>query len=78
MTAILDRVPVDKITAEAREVHFGRAVLTVVAALLYGIGWVTAKVVGGVWFALAWAWTAVKVGWTEARASRAAGRGVTT
>lgn len=67
MTAVLDRVPIDRISAEAREVRFGRTLLTVVAAILFGIGWLAAKVVGLVWRAVAWCAIAVKVGWLEAR-----------
>lgn len=67
--AVLDRVPVDRITAEARDIRLGRALLTLLAGVFYVIGWIAAKVVGVVWFAVAWAGTAVKVGWAEARAS---------
>lgn len=63
MTAVLDRVPVQRISTEAREVHFGRTALTVIAALFYVIGWLVAKL----WLAVAWCGTAVKVGWQEAR-----------
>lgn len=63
MTAVLDRVPVQRISDEAREVRFGRTVLTVIAALFYAVGWLVAKL----WLALAWCATAVKVGWQEAR-----------
>lgn len=65
--AVLDAVPLDRITAEARQVHFGRTVLTLLAAVLFGIGWTVAKVFGVVWLTLAWTATAVKVGWVEAR-----------
>lgn len=74
MTAILDRIPVDRITAEARRVDSRRIVLTLVAAVLYGVGWLAARiweVVGVVliatWRGLVWASTAVKVGWVDAR-----------
>lgn len=63
MTAVLDRVPVDRISAEAREVRFGRAVLTAIAAVFYVVGWLAAAV----WLAVVWCATAVKVGWQEAR-----------
>ena len=39
-----------------------RVLLTVIGGLLYGLGWVTYKVLA----ALAWCGTAVKVGWREA------------
>ena len=61
--AVLERVPVDRISLQAREVHFGRLLLTLFAALFFGIGWVAAKT----WLAVAWCGVAVKVGWQEAR-----------
>jgi hypothetical protein len=40
----LDRtVPMDRISAEARQVSFRRGLLAVIAALLVGIGWSVAK-----------------------------------
>lgn len=65
---VLDRVPLEDINTRARDVAFGRTLLTIIAAVLYGLGWLTAKVLGGIWLALAWSAVAVKVGWTEARA----------
>lgn len=73
MTALLERVPVDRITREARDAHPGVVVLTVIAAVLYGVGWLVAKAFGVVWLAAAWCGVAVKVGWQEARASRGGG-----
>lgn len=63
MTAVLDRVPVDRITTQARDVHFGRTILTIIAAVFFGLGWVVAKV----WLGIVWCAVAVKVGWLEAR-----------
>lgn len=60
-------VPVERITAEARQIRFGRTVLTVLAALLFSMGWCVAKLFSGLWLVLAWTATAVKVGWVEAR-----------
>lgn len=62
-TSVLDRVPVDDITAQAREVHPGRTVLTVIAAALFGLGWVTARLFAAVWLAFTWSWVAVREGW---------------
>lgn len=67
LDTMLDRVPVDRITTEAREVHFRRTVLTVLAGLLWLVGWSAGKAFTAVWFALAWAWTAVRLGWSDAR-----------
>lgn len=78
---VLDRVPVDRISAEASQVQFSRVALTVLAAVFYVIGWTAGKVftmVGwlarALWFGLAWSATAVKVGWVEARAGETRGR----
>lgn len=65
--AVLQRVPVDRITTEAREVRPGRTLLLALAGVLYGIGWLTAKAFGVLWFAAVWMGTAVKVGWVDAR-----------
>lgn len=65
--AVLERVPLDRITVEAQEVRPGRTLLLALAGLLYGIGWLTAKAFGLLWFAAVWTGTAVKVGWTDAR-----------
>jgi hypothetical protein len=74
MTAVLERVPVDRITAEARATHPGRALLTLIAGVLYGLGWLAAKTVAVVWLALAWSFAAVKVGWQDARRPAVSGR----
>lgn len=65
---VLDRVPVERITAEAREVQFARTLLTLIAGFFYAIGWLAGKVLGTLFLAVVWSWTAVKVGWVEARA----------
>lgn len=67
MQSVLDRVPVDRITTEAREVQFLRTLLTVIAAVLWATGWAAGKVLGAVWLAAVWSVTAVKVGWSDAR-----------
>jgi hypothetical protein len=71
MATVLDRVPVARISEEAADVHPGRALLTIIAAVFYVVGWVAAKVVG----AVAWSAAAVKVGWQEARTTRPAAGG---
>jgi hypothetical protein len=55
-----DQVMTERITREA---------LTVIAGLLFGIGWVAYKALAAIWFVLAWCAAAVKVGWREARAA---------
>jgi hypothetical protein len=71
VTAVMERVPVDRITAEAREAHPGRALLTLIAGVLYGLGWLAAKTVAVLWLAVAWSFAAVKVGWQDARRVKA-------
>ncbi len=68
--AFLDEALTARITAQARQVHFWRTVLTVLAALLFGIGWLTAKAFGLLWLALAWSAVAVREGWREGRKAR--------
>ena len=65
METVLDRVPVDRIEAEAREIEFGRTVLTLFAGVFFVVGWS----VGKLWRGVAWAAAAVKVGWQEGRAA---------
>lgn len=69
MTVALNRIPVDRITTQAREVRFARTVLTLIAAVFYAVGWVAAMV----WLAVVWCGTAVKVGWQEASQPRGEG-----
>lgn len=61
------RVPVGQINRQAREIHFWRTVLTLLAGLLFGLGWLTAKAFAVLWLAMTWTAVAVKVGWQEAR-----------
>lgn len=71
MTAsLLDRVPLDQITEQARQVKFGRAVKRLLITTLFLIGWVAAKTLGVVWLGLAFCWCAVDRGWREAQGNR--------
>lgn len=67
-TSVLDRVPVDKITAEAKQVRFWATVLRLIAFTLFGAGWLAAKGFAMLWLALAWAAVAIRTGWQEGRA----------
>jgi hypothetical protein len=67
--SFFDDVLVERINVEAREVRFGRAILMLLAGLLYGVGWIAARTFGLIWLALAWSYTAMKVGWQEGRKS---------
>jgi hypothetical protein len=68
-TQLLDRVPVERISAEARQVNFGRLLLTLLVGVFWLVGWVAGKASLG----LAFCWAAVKIGWTEARTPSEAG-----
>lgn len=70
MATILDRVDTDRISVEAREIHPGRTLLTVIAAVLYAIGWLLGTIVVGTWVALAWSFTAIRIGWQDAARAR--------
>jgi len=60
-----DRVPVDEISERARKVSFARTALTVLAGLLFGLGWVVARAFRVAWTAVVWCAVAVQVGWRE-------------
>lgn len=66
MSTLLERVDIDRISAEARQVQIGRTLLTLMAAVLYVVGWITAKVLIGIWIVAAWTFTAVRLGWQDA------------
>jgi hypothetical protein len=66
VTSYVDRVPVDQISAQARQVDFGRAALAAFAALFILIG----KVIGLVVNAAAWIFVAVRLGYREVRPPR--------
>jgi hypothetical protein len=68
---LLDRVPVEEIRAEARDIQFGRTVLTVLVGVLFALGWV----VGKAWRSVAWSFAAVKVGFQAGRTPRASDGG---
>jgi len=66
-------VPLDAINTQAREIEFGRVALTVIAAVLFGVGWLVGKTVRLVWLALAWSFVAVRVGFQQGRTGGARG-----
>jgi hypothetical protein len=70
-TALLERVPVDEIGAQARDARPGRAVLTVIAAVFFALGWCAARAV----LCVAWCCVAVREGWREGRRGGAVNRG---
>lgn len=71
LDAMLDRGTVERITAEAREIHFAQTMLMILATIFYGLGWITARVLGGVWLAITWSFAAMRLGWREGRLANA-------
>lgn len=73
----LDRLAVDDITRQAREIHPARTLLTWVGALLFAVGWLAFKIVAVLWLAGCWSFVAAREGWREAagaKVNRGAGR----
>ena len=65
-TSVLDRVPVDDITAHAKAIPFWRTVLRLVTFVPFMAGWGAAKAFGLAWLAVAWLWVALCDGWESA------------
>lgn len=64
---MLQQATVDLIREEARALTPVRSLLTLIAAMLFGLGWCVAKAFGVVWLGIAWSLAAVKVGWKSAQ-----------
>jgi hypothetical protein len=67
---IAQRVQLDRITAEARQIEIGRTLLTLIAVVLYAVGWLVGFVIKAAFVVVAWSFAAVKVGWNDARPRR--------
>lgn len=67
----MDRIPVEQIAAEAREVHVGRALLALLALIPFVLGWTAATLVS----AVVWTGLAFKAGWREVRPPKPASDG---
>lgn len=63
MTSLTEQFSLDDLSAKAAEVKPGRAVLTVIASVLFGAGWLAARVFSVAWLAFTWSWVAVREGW---------------
>ena len=72
MTSVTERIPLDRIDRRARQARPGRAVLVLIASVLFGLGWAAYKTCAVTWLALAWCGSAVIEGWQEARAGQRA------
>ena len=56
-----------RVEQEARSLHVGRLLLTIIAAVLYAAGWLVAWAVTGILLAVTWAFAAAKVGYRDVR-----------
>jgi len=72
LTTLAERVPLDRIERRARQAHPGRVLLTVIAAVLFGLGWLAYKACAVTWLAAAWCGSAVIEGWQTAKSGRRA------
>jgi len=65
---VLDRELSNRVTAEmptVPDVHVGRLIVTVIAALFYVLGFTAARIVRMTVFIAMWVFTAVRLGWQE-------------
>ena len=72
MTALMARVnavDTEAITAQARTVKFGPAVLNLIAFLLIGVGKLTYRSTRGLWLGGVWMTLAVREGWRQGKAN---------
>ena len=70
MTSLTERIPLDRIERRARHARPGRVLLTLIAAALFALGWLTCKAFAVAWLAAAWCGSAVIEGWQQARAGQ--------
>jgi hypothetical protein len=61
-TRLLDRVPVEEITAAARRASPSRTILGIIGGIIYGVAWLTAKIFHIAFLALAWCTNAAVMG----------------
>ena len=61
MTALTERLDVESITAQAREVRFGVTVLSGIAWVLIMFG----RLLGFLWLVPVWTFLAVRTGWRD-------------
>jgi hypothetical protein len=65
---------IDVIAARARDAKPGRVLLTVLAAVLFCLGWGVRKFFAVIWLAVAWSYFAAAEGWNEAAKPKAVPR----
>ena len=62
---VFDQTLPARVTAQTPDVHLGRLLATVLAAVFYALGWIAARTVRVVVFAVTWSFIAVRLGWRE-------------
>ena len=62
MTTMTERIAVEDITAEMRQVSTGKAILTAIASVFFAVGWAAGRVVP----LLLWCCFAVRAGYRSA------------
>jgi hypothetical protein len=62
-----DRVPLDAITADARQARPGRAAQALIGWVFFTAAYVIAKALGTLFLSGAWCFSAAKMGWRTAR-----------
>lgn len=55
-------IPLERISAEARQINLAKVLLTILLTVPYVLGWVARKT----WLFLAFLWSATKLGWRDA------------
>lgn len=61
--AIVDHADTSVITARAREVRFWPSLLRLLAVVIVGAGWVTARIFSYIWLGMVWVALAFNTGW---------------
>lgn len=74
MTTWTERIPVDEITEQAQEAKPGRVLLTVAAGVLFGVGWITARIFAVLFLAASWSFVAIREGWRASHGPSRASR----
>lgn len=62
-----DRVPIDLITADAKQARPGRAALGLIGGIIFGLFWALSKVCAVLFLSGAWCASAAKMGWRQAQ-----------
>lgn len=66
-TRLQDRVPIDAITADARQARPGRAMQGLIGGIIFGIFFVLSKTFMVIFMSGAWCASAAKMGWRQAQ-----------